>query len=432
MNYEITESVQHAVVPGECRDLYYAGEENTEKSCFSSLLDNRYVVAVPSKSGGSSSTITFNPEQGVSDVVLSLSLPAPGAGNTPSQPNYNGLSLTQGWGYAMIKNIALRIGGSSLYYFTGQQMFLEAISDCEDSQKRNDLALLGGQACITTGDFADVNKRTAFVYLKLPFNSPSAQEKPLPLATDLLTQPLQIIIEFNSFGSVFFQNSAVASPSVLPVEFASADVCFRQTHLQDAGMLLARRENMNEKAYSYPLRYFPQTAFATTTATANTANDIQINLTGFRSGQVKDIMVWAVKQSDLNSGNPWAWALLNDVKLLVNGLVYYDARSASHQMWSLVDRKTSALVSTVGVQAQSPASGGNSQLLYNSYYIDIPFAQRTEVLAGESIVASGLPIMNSVVNLSLKLPTTDTYVIFAEYRYASSLLFSKGSCEYIF
>jgi hypothetical protein len=186
MNYEIAESVQHAVVPGECKDLYYAGEENTHKQCFSALLDNRYVVDIPSKTGGSSSTIIFNPEQGVSDIVMTLQLPAP-----DSTLTYNGLALSQGWGYAMIKNIALRVGGSSLYYFTGQQMALEAFSDCEDSVKRDVLQQLGGQACLTVGlgpsvgDFNDPNKRTAYVYLKLPFNSPSQQEKPLPLPTDL-------------------------------------------------------------------------------------------------------------------------------------------------------------------------------------------------------------------------------------------------------
>lgn len=422
MNYEIAESVQHAVVPGECKDLYYAGEENTHKQCFSALLDNRYVVDVPSKTGGSSSTIIFNPEQGVSDIVLTLRLP---------QQTYTGLALTQGWGYAMIKNIALRIGGSSLYYFTGQQMFLEAVSDCEDSVKRDILQFLGGQAMVQQSDFDDINKRTAYVYLKLPFNSPSQQEKPLPLATDLLTQPLQIIIEFNSFASVFLQNTAVASYSTPPNAFDVAQVCFRQTHLADAGMLLARRENMNEKAYSYPLRYFPQTAFATT-INATAGQEVQINLTGFRSGMVKEIVLWAVKNSDLGGGNPWAWDLPSDVRLLVNGLVYYDARSASHQLWSLIDRKASASVNTIGVAPDATPASGQDFNEYTSTWVVIPFSQRVEVNSGENIVESGLPIMNSVVNLTLKLPNTATYTIFAEYRYASSLLFSKGSCEYVF
>jgi hypothetical protein len=65
------------------------------------------------------------------------------------------------------------------------------LSDCEDSAKRDEMLFLGGQALnpvnpITgANDFASVAKRTAYVYIKCPWNSPSAQEKPLPIETDL-------------------------------------------------------------------------------------------------------------------------------------------------------------------------------------------------------------------------------------------------------
>ena len=64
------------------------------------------------------------------------------------------------------------------------------LSDCEDSAKRDQMLQLGGQALLPVNsaggnDFADENKRTAYVYIKCPWNSPSAQEKPLPIETDL-------------------------------------------------------------------------------------------------------------------------------------------------------------------------------------------------------------------------------------------------------
>ena len=43
--------------------------------------------------------------------------------------------------------------------------------------------------------------------------------------------------------------------------------------------------------------------------------------------------------------------------------------------------------------------------------------------------------MNSIVNLQLTLPTGgggNTYTVTAEYLFNSTLLFSRGSCEYIF
>ena len=56
---EISESVQHAITPAECKDFYYAGEGNTELQCFPTLVDNRYYFSLPSLS--QSSTNTSNP-----------------------------------------------------------------------------------------------------------------------------------------------------------------------------------------------------------------------------------------------------------------------------------------------------------------------------------------------------------------------------------
>jgi hypothetical protein len=413
MNQEIVESIHHAVVPGECVDLYYPGEENCHKQCFASIQDNRYVLDLPSKSSGSSNTLLFNPDQGLSDIILTFQLPS---------GTYTNLYLPEAWGYSMIKNVALRVGGSSLYYFTGDQMFVDVMTDCEDTGKRNQMALLGGQPCLVQNDFNDVNKRTAYVYLKMPFNTPSAQEKTLPLPTDLLTQPVQIIVEFKDFSQVFVAGS---SPSAIPTQLAVAQACFKQIHLHDQGQLLARRENMNEKALSYPLRYFPQTTFKTTVA-ATAGQDVQINLTGFRSGSLKEIVIWAVNTDDLAGGNPFNFELMSNVRLLVNGLVYYDARNASNQIWSLVEKKTSASVDLSIVDSTGTASDVSAP------WVVVPFAQHTEQLAGENELASGLAIMNSVVNLSLQLPSTANYVIACEYRYGSTLMFSKGSAEYIF
>lgn len=178
MNQEISEAIQHSIVPGDCADLYYPGVENTKKSCFPTYVENRYNQGLPSVVFGSSSTLLFNPDQGLADVVLTLALPA-------GHASYASVGLPVGWGYNMIESVGLRIAGSSYYTFTGEQLALAVLSDCEDSAKRDTVLSLGGQALIQASDFADVTKRSAYVYLKLPFNSISAQEKPLPLPTDL-------------------------------------------------------------------------------------------------------------------------------------------------------------------------------------------------------------------------------------------------------
>ena len=62
MQSEIVESVQHAVTPGSCEDMYYPGKENSELQCFPAVLNNRFYVALPSLNGGGTSTVIFNPD----------------------------------------------------------------------------------------------------------------------------------------------------------------------------------------------------------------------------------------------------------------------------------------------------------------------------------------------------------------------------------
>lgn len=435
MNQAISESIQHSIIPGECADLYYPGVENTKKSCFPTYQENRFYLDLASKTSGSSSVLLFNPDQGLSDIVLTLQLPAAAGAVT-----YNGLALGSGWGYNLIDSLGLRIGSSSYYTFTGDQMLAAVLSDCEDGTKRNQVLTLGGQACVSAGeggDFSDVAKRTAYVYLKCPWNSISAQEKPLPLPTDLLTQPVQLTVKLANFSNVFFQNSSVdGTLSAIPTALDQATANFKQVHMMDSGSLLARRENMNEHALAYPLRYFQNTTFRTTQAVTS-GQAVQLNLTGFRQGSLKSIDMWVVKADDVAGGNSLNWVPARNVKLSINGLIYYDAREFGAQMWSLCERKCAAAADVALVAAQSPASGGQVAVPSVLQWTVIPFAQHTEQLAdgeAENVVALGVPLQNSVVNVTVELDPalSGNYIFNFSYNYVSSLLLSRGGAEYVF
>jgi hypothetical protein len=430
MNQEISEAIQHSIVPGDCADLYYPGVENTKKSCFPTYVENRYNQGLPSLAFGSSSTLLFNPDQGLADVVLTLALPA-------GHASYASVGLPVGWGYNMIESVGLRIAGSSYYTFTGEQLALAVLSDCEDSAKRDTVLSLGGQAILSAADFADSTKRSAYVYLKLPFNSISAQEKPLPLPTDLLTQPVQIVIKLKPAADVFYNPSAVALPTSLDTAVAS----FRQVHMMDGGNLLARREDMNTKALSYPLRYFQNTTFSVSQKL--TAGGLaQLNLTGFRQGSLKSIDMWVTKVADAAdapiagaAANWMRWIAPEDVELKINGLVYFQTAKQSSQMWSLIERKTSA---SANANVVTGAAGAIVSSPYVGQWTFIPFAQHTENLAdgeSENVLALGVPLQNSVVNVNVRMPTSEgagTYIFNFSYNYASTLMFSRGSCEYVF
>jgi len=428
---EIAESVTHAITPAKCQDEYYSGEGNTEMQCFPTLVDNRFYATLPSPFQNATNTIIFNPDQGLSDIVLTASLPAPSGGQS-----YVGWAFPNNWLASMISQVALRVGGSALYYFTGDSIFVDTLTDCESSDKKQAVADLAGGALLTVADYSDVSKRTGSVYLKMPFNSISALQKTLALPTDLLTQPIQILITFNSFASVaYWYGTGSPIPPNLPIQFDTAQVNFRKTTMQSSEHLLARREDMNTHALTYPLRYFSQTTFRTNINNVSEYTKNQINLTGFRSGSIKYIDVWVnrtqngavVPSENLN------FVPIISARLLINGLVMYDAQ-LNCALWNLCERKNTNQFNTVSLSPNGDNTGAVAEPITSSW-LTIPFAQLCEPNAFNNVVNLGYPIQNSVVNLEITLGEgdgTSSYQVSACYHYVSSLIFTKSSCEYVF
>jgi len=434
MLQEISEAIVQSVAPGVCVDKYYPGHENTEKSCFPSFVENRFNLAFPSLNAGSASILTFNPSEGVGDIVLTFQFPTTGTGGAA----YNGLSLPAGYGYRLIREIQVRPASGSQYTFTGDQLYLATLSDCEDSAKLNQIPYLGGQACVAPADFTNQAKLTAYVYLKLPWNTISAQEKTLPWPSDLVTQPLTIQVQLATFDQVFYVNPNVVGPSSYPAALSYANCCFRQTHMTNTGNLLTRRENMVAKALAWPLRYFQQTTFrAQLPITSGQITTQQINLTGLRSGQLKSLDIWCVRASDLASGNGHNWVAPTDVRLLISGTVYYDSVKASQQMWSLVDRKTPAAVTTYVCSPNATTNTNTDAVQVSAPWLNIPLGQGSEVLRGETEICGGLNVANSVMNLNLSLPAVtaasqDYWVVSVSYNFLSAMIFNAGNVDYVF
>jgi hypothetical protein len=174
MNYEITENVQSAIRPGPEFDSYYYGETNQEKQAFSCIVNNKFKQNFATMGQGTSQFV-ISPYQGVSDIILYFKL--------PSVASVANAVLPQGWGYNLINQVSVRYGSSSQYFFTGEQIYLSNLFDCEDSMKRDQLSALGGN--FWNPAITSVTQPEAYVYLKLPHNSPRADGKPNPFPTDL-------------------------------------------------------------------------------------------------------------------------------------------------------------------------------------------------------------------------------------------------------
>jgi hypothetical protein len=311
----------------------------------------------------------------------------------------------------------------------------ELITQDKDSDKKLSVSQLSGGAILTPADYASESNRTASLYIKLPFNSISALQKTLPCPTDLLTQPVQILITFNRFSDVAFyygagdRNTALAN---LPSAFERAQVNFRKTTMQNSSHLLARRENMLVNALTYPLRYFSQTSFRTNINQAGGAPQ-RINVSGFRSGSIKYLDVWCRRLDGSDAiipGSQYNFSPIKSAKLLINGLIMYDSQFNT-AMWSLCERKTPARFSTVVLSANANNTGADAEA-YSSPWLVIPFSQVCEDVAYKNVVALGYAIQNSIIILELTMEDIGRYEVNVAPHYVASLMFSKNTAEYVF
>jgi hypothetical protein len=222
----------------------------------------------------------------------------------------------------------------------------------------------------------------------------------------------------------------------------AAEMQVKQEMLQDTADLLARRVDMNSHAYTFPLMHFDQQEV---TIKADQSADIQTkNLTGFRAGEVQRILLWLTKDATVGTmstgGVPsagyvpgiddngyHAWAALSDVTLTYNGEIFFTSSSRSSNIWNLVcDTKEPGVNSVV-----QDASGNPQSYLYT--YVDVPFSQVCVPYDKEMKLVHGKPVLNAVIQLSFKTPTSaNDYTLHAMYLYNASLLCSRGSAEYVF
>lgn len=424
MNYEITENVQSSIRPGEVVDTYYYGETNSEKQAYPCVVNNKFRQQFTNLQGGTSQ-FTISPYQGVSDVVLQFKLPPGGGGVT-----YTNATLPQSWAYSAIRQVSIRYGSSAQYFFTGPQIFMQNLFDCEDSAKRQALVTLGGTASVG----ADCSGAIGFVYLNLPHNSVRANGKPLPFPSDLLVQPIIITVELNSVGDLtgnglFIPEDDGGEPLVmsgLPNAFAFAQLQVKQEMMSDSADLLARRVDMNTHGYTLPLKYFAQQEVQINVGQGGPANSV--NLTGFRAGEVRDIILWLTPSTSVDG--PLVWSPLSNIELTYNGEIFYHSDDNSAQMWNLV---TSDTTPTISVPIQNGTGGFGSS---SSTWTTIEFAQVNMPYDKEVKLVAGKPILNAVVNLRFATPSVlgsgESWTLHALYLYNASLLCSRGGAEYIF
>lgn len=426
MQGEIALNVQQSIRPGECIDTFYAGKENSSKQCHATVTDNRFFQGLQSLSSNSSSTVTFNPNEGLAEVIVTMQLPQPSGGGGV------GLALPLGWGYSLLRRIGYRYGSSQLYYITGAQNLVQSLALCEDSGKKQQILFLGGQAITSVADWADPVKRTCYVYLRLPHSSPALSGSALPFPSDVLTAPIQIQVDLQDFTQVI---SALAGSDPVPSALSSGTVNFTQVTMQDAGDLVARRFDMSKHALTIPLVegwtqeevQFSFTAAASTGAFA-------LSLTGCKAGDLKKLRVWFTQDSDTTGTvkNPSVYYPPSSVTFAINGLIYLDSRSGSYLLTNVLRRRTPPTVTASYLAAPAPPAFTANPIA--STWTEIELAQPHAIgNSGEVALLHGVPVMNSVLNLTGNMPVPgQAYTCHVEYVLNCSWMASRGSAEFVF
>jgi len=430
MQSEVALNVQQSIRPGMGIDSYYAGLENSKKQVHATTLDNRFFVNLPSLNFGSSSTVTFNPNEGLAEVILTLRLPAPVSPATGA-----GLALPAGWGYDMVRRVGYRYGSSQLYYISGAQNLVQSLALCEDSGKKQQLYFLGGQAILSPSDWADAGKRTAYVLLRLPHSSPALSGGALPFPSDVLTAPIQIQVDLQDWNRVA---STATGADPAPSSFSSAQVNFTQVTMQDAGDLVARRFDMSKHALTIPLVEGWTQEEIQVPFTVGDSGSFQLSLTGCKAGDLKKLRVWFTADGDVSTSTPAInapnfWYAPSQIQFAINGLIYLDSANGSYLLTNLLRRRQPPVVTYSALSAPVAPSTAYTTQPVSSSWIEIDLSQPyTLGDSCEVALVHGVPVMNSVMNLTGVMPVSGSYTAHIEYVLNCSWMASRGSAEFVF
>jgi len=433
MQYEAAMNVQDSIRPGMEVDTYYPTSTNSEKQMHATTQDNRFFINLPSLNSGSSSTVTFNPNEGLQEVILTLQLPQ------PSGSGGQGLALPEGWGYSMIRRIGYRYGSSQLYYLSGQQNLMQALSLVEDSGKKQQMFFLGGQAVLSIADWADAGKRTAYVYLRLPHSSPALSGGSLPFPSDVLTAPIQIQIDLVDFAQLVTSLPVLGvAADPVPTSLSSAVINWTQVTMQDSGDLVARKFDMSRHALTIPLCQGWTQEEVQFPFTSGANGSFQLSLTGCKAGDLRMLRIFFTNPQDtLGPGNiqdVGLWYAPSQLTFSINGLIYFDSTNGSWLLTNLLRRRQPPVVTYSLLQAPLAAPGAFGALPVTSTWVEIDLAQsHTRGDSQEVALVHGVPVMNSVLNLTGVMPTANAnWVCHVEYVLNCSWMASRGSAEFVF
>jgi hypothetical protein len=195
---------------------------------------------------------------------------------------------------------------------------------------------------------------------------------------------------------------------------------------------LARRVDMAENAYAFPCEFVQQKQVIPLVSSSAPQSVV---LTGFRSGEVKSIVLWLTRASDTSGAtkNPFNWQPPVDVEMTYAGDLYARYDQSSWQLWNLINGNKTPIVDNITLAYVGGAGATYTEAASSSYWVELPFAQTFEGEGQMNTLIHGKPITNGIVNLLLTTPSAQSdWQLNVSYIYNATLLFSSGTCDYVF
>lgn len=413
-----------SVVAHEVEDLYYTDPANCKVQAIPVEMNTRFRQDFSNKGTGSS-TFIIPPGNGLRCPVIVLGYKASTlAGNT-------GLNaLPRGWGYNALQQLSFRIGGSSQYFVSGQQLLNKNLRMCRTKEQRNAILSLGGNECKATADFA-VDQ---YAYIPLSFwCGPSADGLTLPLPADLLSQQVQITAQLAPTSAFWVVNpNPGATAGAIPTSLDTAYFQIEQLQMPDKSMSLANRVDLDTHSYSQPVSFDQQEVVISNLVQSSVPQSVV--LSGFRAGMVDSVQIWCKKTSG-DALNPGRWYKPASVEMLYAGTIYASYLDGSSAIWNLIDGTAPSAVDMSALS--SPGAGALTSSGVLNEWVTLPFGQRTGDDYSAEVRTMGKEITNGIVNLTVGLPSDAgvggvAYELHVVYSYTSALSFSRGSAEFVF
>jgi hypothetical protein len=430
------------VLRADSEDLYYSDAKN---ACVQSIpveYNTRFTQTL-SNLGAGSSTFIIPPGNGLRCPVLVLGYSASAISSytPPSGPavtNTGLYALPRGWGYLAIARISWRVGGSTQYFLTGQQLLQRNLRMVQTKSQADAVLSLGGNEAKVTLDF----QQDQFAYIPLTcWSGPSVDGISLPLPGDILSQNVQITVELNPSSAFWVTNPTPGSPTPLvtgfvPSAFTTGYFQAEQLVMVDRAQSLANNEAFarGEVSYSMPVS-FDQQEQVITGLQATTAQQ-PITLTGFRAGQVKSIEMWLVDKRSSNL-NKLLWKKPKSVILSYAGVIYAQYENGVSALFNLIDGTKPSAVDESAL-AQGAVPGAMTSSAVSSEWVSLPFAQKSGADYSDDVLVHGKEITNGIVNIQIALPDaaadggSSAYEVHVVYNYTAALNFARGTAEYVF